>query len=187
MRYLKKFPTLLAGAAVLLSAVVLLSCRSRILNAESRPVEPAGRQSANANVTNVVTGNTAEKADRTAPTANATVQDGVQYVTSTVSNGWYEPITIQQGIPVKWTLNASGDSLNGCNNSIVIPAYNLQIKLQTGENIIEFTPDQSGTFAFSCWMGMVRSSITVVSEDGTVADNQDDGSNRLPAGCCGSQ
>jgi len=162
MRYLKKFPTLLAGAAVLLSAVVLLGSRSWILSAEGKSAEPASRQS-------------------------AAVQDGVQYITSAVSGGWYEPISVQQGIPVKWTLNAPSGSLNGCNDSIIIPAYNLQVKLKTGENLIEFTPDESGTFTFSCWMGMVRSSITVVGEDGTVADNQDDGSDRLPAGCCGNQ
>ncbi len=116
--------------------------------------------------------------------AEATVKDGVQYVTSFVSSGGYEPITVQQGIPVKWTLNAPSGSLNGCNNAIVIPEYDLQIDLKTGDNLIEFTPDRSGTFVFSCWMGMVRSSITVVGEDGAVAPTQDDGSDELPS-CCG--
>lgn len=86
---------------------------------------------------------------------------------------------------MKWTITAPDGSLNGCNNSIVIPAYNLQVKLKTGENVIEFTPAESGTFAFSCWMGMIRSNITVTAEDGTVVANQDDGSNQLPADCCG--
>ncbi len=116
--------------------------------------------------------------------AEATVEDGVQYVTSTVSGGGYEPITVQQGIPVKWTLNAPEGSLNGCNNAIVIPEYDLQMDLKTGDNVIEFTPDRSGTFTFSCWMGMVRSTITVVGEDGTVAPTEDDGSDELPS-CCG--
>jgi len=116
--------------------------------------------------------------------AVATVKDGVQYVTSTMSTGEYQPISVQQGIPVKWTLNAPDGSLTGCNNSIVVPEYNLQVDLKTGENMIEFTPDKSGTFAFSCWMGMVRSNITVVGGDGTVAATQDDGSDQLPS-CCG--
>jgi len=116
--------------------------------------------------------------------AKATVKDGVQYVTSIVNSGGYQPITVQQGIPVKWTITAAEGSLNGCNNSIVIPEYDLKIDLKTGDTLIEFTPTRSGTFAFSCWMGMVRSTITVLDENGAVAPNQDDGSDQLPS-CCG--
>ncbi|MDR3335812.1 MAG: heavy metal transporter, partial [Treponema sp.] len=36
-----------------------------------------------------------------------------------------------------------------------------------GENIIEFTPERAGKFSYSCWMGMIRSSIVVVEEGGT--------------------
>ncbi|HWQ50170.1 MAG TPA: sulfite exporter TauE/SafE family protein [Terriglobales bacterium] len=114
----------------------------------------------------------------------AAVEDGVQYVTSAVSSRGYEPIEVQKGIPVKWTLQASAGSLNGCNNAIVIPEYDLQVDLKAGDNLIEFTPDRSGTFVFSCWMGMVRSSIVVTSEDGTVDAAGDDGSDSLPS-CCG--
>ena len=114
----------------------------------------------------------------------AAVKDGVQYVSSNVSGGGYEPIRVQKGIPVKWTLNAPSGSLNGCNNAIYIPEYGLQVELKTGENLIEFTPGKSGTFAFSCWMGMIRSSITVANEDGTVDATQSDGSDELPS-CCG--
>lgn len=114
----------------------------------------------------------------------ATVKDGVQYVTSSVTGGGYEPIQVQKGLPVKWTLKAPSGSLTSCNNAIVIPEYNLQIKLKTGDNLIEFTPDKSGTFAFSCWMGMVRSAITVANADGSVDATADDGSSRLPS-CCG--
>ncbi|HWQ51638.1 MAG TPA: hypothetical protein VN369_07530, partial [Terriglobales bacterium] len=89
-----------------------------------------------------------------------------------------------KGIPVKWTLQAPAGSLNGCNNAIVIPEYDLQVGLKAGDNVIEFTPDRSGTFAFSCWMGMVRSSIVVTNADGTVDAAGDDGSDSLPS-CCG--
>jgi sulfite exporter TauE/SafE/copper chaperone CopZ len=114
----------------------------------------------------------------------ATVKDGVQYVTSSVSSGGFEPISVQQGVPVKWTINAPSGSLNGCNNAIVIPEYDVEIDLKTGDNLIEFTPERSGTFAFSCWMGMIRSTITVVGEDGSVAPTENDGSDELPS-CCG--
>lgn len=182
----QRFPTLLMGLAVLLITVGLLSGRAMLLNAQGKTAGSVqSRQTANANVANVIAADNQNTG--TAQGAAATVKDGVQYITSTVSSRQYEPITVQQGIPVKWTLNVPSGALNGCNNSITIPKYNLEVSLKTGENVIEFTPDESGTFPFSCWMGMVRSSITVVSDDGTVADNPDDGSNGLPAGCCGGQ
>jgi len=33
---------------------------------------------------------------------------------------------------------------------------------QPGDNVIEFTPTQTGTFQYSCWMGMIFGNITVV-------------------------
>ena len=44
---------------------------------------------------------------------------------------------------------------------IFIPEYGIEKKFQVGENIIEFTPAEEGTFSYSCWMGMIRSSIVV--------------------------
>lgn len=182
----QRFPTLLTGLAVLLVVTLLLSCRTLFFSPEERTAEPVlKRQTVNADTVNVPADG--DKSANTTQGASATVQDGIQYVNSTINSGRYEPITVQQGIPVKWTLNVPSGSLNSCNNSITIPKYNLQIKLKTGENVIEFTPDESGTFPFSCWMGMIRSSITVIGEDGKAADNPDDGSNELPAGCCGAQ
>jgi len=94
----------------------------------------------------------------------ATVQDGIQIVTTKLSSGRYEPITVQKGIPVKWTIQAQKGDINGCNNEIVIPKFNKKKKLELGDNIIEFTPTETGTFAYSCWMGMIRSKITVVDD-----------------------
>jgi len=31
-----------------------------------------------------------------------------------------------------------------------------------GDNIIEFTPTETGTIPYSCWMGMIKSNITIV-------------------------
>jgi hypothetical protein len=94
----------------------------------------------------------------------------VQTVTTRLSPGRYEPITVQKGIPVKWTIRAEQGDINGCNNSIIIPKYGKEIDLKNGDNLIEFTPDESGTVPFSCWMGMIRSSITVVDDINKAAD-----------------
>lgn len=94
----------------------------------------------------------------------AKVQDGVQVVETTLSPYGYEPITVQEGIPVKWTIKAEQGSLTGCNRAILIPEYEIQKTLEVGENVIEFTPTKAGTYSYSCWMGMLRSSITVLKE-----------------------
>ncbi|MDF2566975.1 MAG: Heavy metal transport/detoxification protein [Oscillospiraceae bacterium] len=102
----------------------------------------------------------------------AKIEDGVQTVTTTLSSGRYEPITVQKGIPVRWNLKAEEGNINGCNGSIIISQYNLQKKLAPGDNIIEFTPDQSGVVPYSCWMGMIRSKITVVDDISSIASAQ---------------
>ena len=34
--------------------------------------------------------------------------------------------------------------------------------LRLPENLVQFLPENSGTVPYSCWMGMIRSSITVL-------------------------
>jgi sulfite exporter TauE/SafE/copper chaperone CopZ/plastocyanin domain-containing protein len=106
-----------------------------------------------------------EKGD-SAPAAENPLQieNGVQIVNSTLSGGHYPAITVQQGIPVKWTINAPAGSINGCNNRMIIREYGIEHRFAPGENVIEFTPARTGRFSYSCWMGMIRSSITVVEE-----------------------
>jgi plastocyanin domain-containing protein len=120
--------------------------------------------------------------------AVATIQGDVQVVTSGLSSGRYDPIIVQKGIPVKWTIKAEQGDINGCNNGIVIQKYSIQKTLEVGDNVIEFTPTESGTVPFSCWMGMIRSKITVVDDlnnvdSSTIADAGD-----VPTtsggGCC---
>jgi len=90
------------------------------------------------------------------------IEDGYQIVTVEVSSRSYEPITVQSGIPVKVNFYVEEGVLNGCNNAIMIPEYEIQLPLEVGDNIIEFTPDKTGVIPYSCWMNMIRSTITVV-------------------------
>jgi sulfite exporter TauE/SafE/copper chaperone CopZ len=92
----------------------------------------------------------------------ASVEGGVQVVRTALAPGRYEAITVKAGLPVKWTISAPSGSINGCNNRMFIPAYKLEHRFQPGDNLSEFTPDKAGTFSYSCWMGMIRSSITVL-------------------------
>ncbi|HYE83614.1 MAG TPA: sulfite exporter TauE/SafE family protein [Clostridia bacterium] len=94
----------------------------------------------------------------------AVVENGVQIVEIDLKPNRYEPVIVQKGIPVQFIINAEDENINGCNNAIIIPKYNIQKALEPGRNIIEFTPEETGTIPYSCWMGMIGSSISVVDE-----------------------
>ena len=57
----------------------------------------------------------------------------------TVSNRGFTPnaFYVQKGIPVKWIIDCK--EINTCNNAIIIPSLNEEIKINKGENILEFT------------------------------------------------
>lgn len=90
------------------------------------------------------------------------IENGIQIVDSTLSSGSYPTITVQAGLPVKWTINAPKGSINGCNNRMFIPEYKIEYQFKPGENIIDFIPTKTGTVPYSCWMGMIRGSINIV-------------------------
>ncbi|MDR1059906.1 MAG: sulfite exporter TauE/SafE family protein [Clostridiales bacterium] len=97
--------------------------------------------------------------------AAVVVEGGAQLVRSTLGSGQYPAITVAAGTPVRWVIDAPKGSINGCNNRMIIPEYGIEHSFQTGENVIEFEPEKPGKFAYSCWMGMIRSTITVVGAD----------------------
>lgn len=94
----------------------------------------------------------------------AEIVDGVQVIKMSANDNGYVPnvFYVQKGIPVRWEI--SGDSLNSCNNAILVGSLNIEKKLRSGLNIVEFTPDASKDMGFSCWMGMIRGSIRVVDD-----------------------
>lgn len=103
------------------------------------------------------------------------IVDGKQIVNSTLSPGSYPNITVEMGTPVKWTINAPDGSINGCNNRINIQEYGISnYSFESGDNVIEFTPTSTGTFQYSCWMGMIRGSVTVVEAGAAPAEGTDD-------------
>lgn len=104
------------------------------------------------------------------PTATATAtvnadatkeKNNVQVVKGEVRPNTYPAITVNKGVPVQFNLHADAANLNGCNGFILIPEFNIQKELQPGDNIIEFTPQKTGQIVYTCWMGMISSTITV--------------------------
>jgi len=99
---------------------------------------------------------------RNEPAVMADYSGDTQYVKTEVDYGSYEAFTVRKGIPVEWTIVVPEGKLNGCNGEIVVPAFGLSIKLHEGENKVFFTPENAETVPYSCWMGMIKSSINVV-------------------------
>jgi len=147
-------------AVVLLGTVLFSGC--------TRSSGSTGGSAINSNSSQSQSGSAAQTATAQPSTsssaAKATVNDGIQIVTTTLDRGIYDPIIVQTGIPVKWTITANDGDLNSCNNKMLIRSYGVEQKLLVGENVVEFTPTKAGTINYSCWMGMVGSTITVVDD-----------------------
>lgn len=105
-------------------------------------------------------GSTANVSDLVAGTAGDGAQ--VQTVSSTLRLGAYPDITVKAGTPVKWTITAPNGSVNACNSRMILRDFGVQKALSTGDNVIEFTPQAKGIINYSCWMGMVHGTITVI-------------------------
>ncbi|HSR89255.1 MAG TPA: sulfite exporter TauE/SafE family protein [Candidatus Udaeobacter sp.] len=84
-----------------------------------------------------------------------------QEVRMTQGRTGYSPniLTIKKDQPVKWIIN-SETSLS-CAAYLVVPKYGISKSLRSGENIINFTPNETGEIPFSCSMGMYRGKFIV--------------------------
>ncbi len=118
----------------------------------------------------------------------AKVNEDVQEIATELESYRYPALIVQKDISVKWTIVADAESLNSCNNEIIIPDFAISQPLNIGENVIEFTPTETGVIQYSCWMGMVNSTVAVVDD----INNYDEAEIRkqiaeLPrlGGCCG--
>ena len=76
----------------------------------------------------------------------------------------YEDIIVQKGIPVKMIIHVDKKYLTGCNSELVLIDFNKKVKLEVGDNVIEFTPKNTGTYTYTCWMNMIKNNIKVVDD-----------------------
>ncbi|KKQ40096.1 MAG: Heavy metal transport/detoxification protein [Candidatus Moranbacteria bacterium GW2011_GWC2_37_73] len=108
----------------------------------------------------------------------------------------YSPnkFTIKKGVPVKWVIDAQAPY--SCASSLVVSSLKIQKTLKAGENVIEFTPKETGKIPFSCSMGMYTGAFTVVDDSsaGQAGNSSVDAANitttqgvaSAAAGTCGS-
>lgn len=102
--------------------------------------------------------------EQAGPTVESTIFETEQIVNVVLQSNEYQPIRVVKDKPVKLIIHASKETLNGCNNPLIIPSLGIEMTLLPGENIIEFTPDEIGKITYTCWMGMITSTIDIVEE-----------------------
>jgi plastocyanin domain-containing protein len=99
-------------------------------------------------------------AGRQAATARAGA-GGVQEVTITVHGG-YEPaeVRLQKGVPTRLVFDRQETS--GCSEEVVLPDFGIRRFLPAFQKTtVELTPDQAGSFEFTCGMSMLRGRLVV--------------------------
>ncbi|MGL4484360.1 MAG: hypothetical protein ACRCUS_05365 [Anaerovoracaceae bacterium] len=88
----------------------------------------------------------------------------VQTISTDLEQNEYPIIIVQKGIPVEWNMKAEEENITSCNNKIIADQPSIEKPLNPGDNIIKFTPKDSGVINYSCWMGMINSYIVVVDD-----------------------
>jgi len=99
-------------------------------------------------------------AGRQAATATAGA-GGVQEVTITVHGG-YEPaeVRLQKGVPARLVFDRQETS--GCSEEVVLPDFGIRRFLPAFQKTtVELTPEQAGSFEFTCGMSMLRGRLVV--------------------------
>ena len=137
--------TLLKFSGILIVVLgIVMGTRGLVLTGVNIPDTLGTSLSGNKTVTSV------------SPTSKPIVENGVQIIKMTVNEAGYTPnaLYVQKNMPVKWIIDAK--ALNSCNEQIIVHSLNLQ----SGENVIQFTPKDKD-INFSCGMGMIKGVIKV--------------------------
>ena len=81
-----------------------------------------------------------------------------QVIHMTMAHGFTpDKFDITKGTPVRWMI----DNQNTFTVGINVPKLGLKLQIQPGLNTYDFTPTESGTIPFSCWMDVLHGTFTV--------------------------
>ncbi|OGY52022.1 MAG: hypothetical protein A3J59_03840 [Candidatus Buchananbacteria bacterium RIFCSPHIGHO2_02_FULL_56_16] len=98
---------------------------------------------------------------------NVQIVNGTQVLKMQVSGTEYIPaqFTVKKGMPVVWEID--GSRAAGCMSSFIAPKLGIREFLPKNSiKRIAFTPTQTGTFEFSCAMGMGTPGAAIIVVDG---------------------
>ncbi len=87
--------------------------------------------------------------------------DGIQRATVEVDYGSYQNVVLASGVPAQITFHVPDGKLIGCNASLSIPAFDVEVELQAGDTTVSLPAAQAGRYPYTCWMGMIKAAITV--------------------------
>jgi hypothetical protein len=160
--------TYIIGGAILILALILIFSVRSLVSAST-----TGEQYGSANSPTGALGNTG------AATGSGNVQNAKLALVD--FSYTLTPKKIVKGVPVRIEVDAS--TLSGCMTTVVIKDFGVTKRIKPGDNIIEFTPDKTGTFWITCGMGMGPGSFEVVNPDGTPDPNAK--VQAAPASSCG--
>ena len=93
--------------------------------------------------------------------AAAVTATGVQEIKITVKGG-YSPdvIVVKRGVPVK--LEFFRDETSSCSDQVILGDFGIARDLPAFKTTaIEFTPDKTGEFSFTCGMNMLHGKLVV--------------------------
>lgn len=99
--------------------------------------------------------------DSVEETETAADTGDVQEFTLSLGSSNYEPetITVEAGKPVRITADLT--SLTGCFRTFLIPDLGIKKQFKAGDETLEFTPTEKGTYSFRCSMGMGKGTLIV--------------------------
>lgn len=86
----------------------------------------------------------------------------IQNVTVKVTESGYVPdsVTLKSGQKTRMTFIRETDGT--CATTVLIPEYKIKKDLPLKKAVtVEFTPKKSGTYAFTCGMGMMKGKLVV--------------------------
>ncbi len=113
---------------------------------------------------------------------NGSIEEGIQVIEFDLKSYEYPTLNLQVNEPVKLIINVDEYNLNSCNYRIISQEIGLQYQFDVGQNLIEFTPTETGEYVYSCWMGMLGASVNVTNED--IEPSGYYGENVSQGGCC---
>jgi plastocyanin domain-containing protein len=86
--------------------------------------------------------------------------DGMQEATIIIKDG-YQPntIVVKKGIPMRLNFDLQEEK---CTGTVVFKDFDVEKELTPSElTAVEFTPEKSGSFTFSCPMDMIHGTLIV--------------------------
>ncbi|WP_062517628.1 urease accessory protein UreH domain-containing protein [Demequina gelatinilytica] len=158
---------LAAGAAAGAAASSRRPAAGRVLRGVGVAVVAFALVTASGAITQLAPGLRATAVTATERTPNVTEVDGVQQVTTEVVDDGYSPATtvVYVDEPVAWTLEPV---YKGCQSAIDAPSLGLdRIMVLFEAETVEFTPTETGTYRYSCAMGMYSGEFVVIERPET--------------------